>query len=60
MIEELVPMYETWAAMEELVQEGLVKAIGISNMGTVQIRDILSYAKVKPSVLQVENHPYLS
>jgi diketogulonate reductase-like aldo/keto reductase len=60
LVEDLVPMYETWAAMEELVKEGLVKAIGISNMGTVQIRDILSYAKVKPSVLQVENHPYLS
>ena len=60
MIEELVPMFETWAAMEELVNEGLVKHIGISNMGSVQIRDILSYAKVKPTVLQVECHPYLS
>ena len=59
MIEELVPMYETWAAMEELVKEGLVKHIGISNMNTVYIRDILSYAKIKPHVLQVEIHPYL-
>lgn len=53
-------MYETWAAMEELVKDGLVKAIGISNMKIVQIRDILSYAKIKPAVLQVEIHPYFS
>ena len=58
MIEDLVPMFETWKAMEELVAEGLVRNIGACNMGTAQIRDILSYAKVKPTVLQVEMHPY--
>ena len=60
MEEDLVPMSETWAAMEALVAEGLVRNIGVCNMGAVQIRDILSYAKVAPAVLQVEMHPYLS
>lgn len=44
--------------MEELVSEGLVRNIGFCNIGTSTLRDILSYAKVKPSVLQVELHPY--
>ena len=37
--------------MEELVSEGLVKNIGICNMNVALIREILSYAKVKPAVL---------
>lgn len=44
--------------MEELVKEGLVKNIGMSNIGTSLLRDVLSYAKVKPTVLQVELHPF--
>ena len=58
MIEDNVPLSETWAAMEELVKEGLVRNIGVSNMGTAMIRDILNYCKIKPTVLQVEMHPY--
>jgi D-xylose reductase len=46
--------------MEELVKEGLVKNIGMCNIGVSLLRDVLSYAKVKPTVLQVEMHPYNS
>lgn len=58
MEEDLVPVQETWEAMEELVAQGLVKHIGVSNFNTQLLRDLLSYAKVKPAVLQVELHPY--
>merc|ERR1719263_606786 len=44
--------------MEALVAQGLVRNIGFCNIGTSVLRDILSYAKVKPAVLQVELHPY--
>ncbi|XP_036377099.1 aldo-keto reductase family 1 member A1-B isoform X1 [Megalops cyprinoides] len=50
----------TWAAMERLVGKGLVRAIGLSNFNSRQIDDVLSVASIKPSVLQVESHPYLA
>lgn len=58
MEEDMVSIRETWEAMENLVKLGLVNNIGFCNIGTTTLRDILSYAKVKPSVLQVEMHPY--
>jgi len=55
-----VPIRETWAAMEELVEAGLVKRIGVCNFGTSLLRDLLSQCKIRPSVLQIELHPYLA
>jgi diketogulonate reductase-like aldo/keto reductase len=55
-----VTYQETWQAMEELVKEGLVKNIGVSNVGTVKIIDVIKYAKIKPAILQVEMHPFLA
>lgn len=43
----------TWAAMEKLVEKGLVRSIGLSNFNSRQIDDILSVASIKPTVLQV-------
>jgi len=54
-----VPTAETWAAMEELVKEGLVRNIGISNFNCQHIMDLMKYAKIKPAVNQIELHPYL-
>ena len=54
-----MPISETWAAMEKLVDDGLVKHIGVCNFGTSLLRDLLSYARIRPSVLQVESHPFL-
>ncbi len=55
-----VPLAETWDAMEELVSSGLVRKIGVCNYGTSLLRDLLSYARIRPAMLQVELHPYLS
>ena len=53
-----IPFYKTWKQMESLVFKGLVKNIGICNLPVAMISDLLSYAKIHPSVLQVEIHPY--
>ncbi|CAJ0884238.1 5388_t:CDS:2, partial [Entrophospora sp. SA101] len=59
-IQEDVTIRETWEAMEELVDAGLVRNIGVSNFNAVLIMDLLKYARIKPSVLQIEHHPYLT
>ena len=43
--------------MESLVEEGLVRNIGFCNINVSMIREVLTYAKIKPAVLQVEMHP---
>ncbi|WP_199590090.1 aldo/keto reductase [Bremerella cremea] len=60
LVSEPIPIRETWEAMEKLVDAGLAKNIGVCNFGVSLIRDLLSCARIRPSVLQVELHPLLT
>ena len=60
MVRAAVPLHETWAAMESLVEKGLVKRIGVCNYNTALLHDLMAYSKIRPSHLQVEAHPYLT
>lgn len=55
-----VPLAETWAELEDLRAAGKVKHIGVCNVGTAQLRDLIAGSRVRPAVLQVELHPYLT
>jgi diketogulonate reductase-like aldo/keto reductase len=45
-------------ALEGLVDEGKCKAIGLSDVGLEQTREIFEVARIKPAVVHVESHPY--
>ncbi|MDR3668125.1 MAG: aldo/keto reductase [Ignavibacteriaceae bacterium] len=51
-------IYGSWRAMEELFQEGRIKALGVSNFQPDRIMDLIIHTKIKPAVNQVETHPY--
>ena len=54
-----VTLLDTWRALEELVDEGKCKAIGLSDIGLERVKEIFEAATIKPAVVHVESHPYL-
>lgn len=49
---------KTWRQMERLVDMGLVKAIGTSNVSIAKLKLILRDARIKPAVNEMELHPH--
>ena len=47
-----------WKDMQKAVRAGKVKSIGISNFESERLEKLCESAEIKPSVLQVECHPY--
>ena len=54
-----VTLLDTWRAMEDLVDHGKCRAIGLSDIGLNELRPLYESARIKPAVVQVEAHPYL-
>jgi alcohol dehydrogenase (NADP+) len=54
-----LPLEATWGAMESLVDKGLCRHIGVSNVSLPKLKSLVAAAKLKPEMNQVELHPYL-
>jgi 2,5-diketo-D-gluconate reductase A len=51
-------VYGAWRAMEELYQDGRVRAIGLSNFQPDRVMDMIIHHRVVPMVNQIETHPF--
>lgn len=51
---------ETWKILEEYVDKGKIRSIGLSNFNPHHIDSLLSYARIRPVINQIEIHPYMT
>lgn len=55
--DDLPGMMRMWRALENCVDQGLLKAIGVSNFGQEALNYFDRHARLKPAVNQIESHP---
>lgn len=51
-------VHGAWRAMEELYEQGKIRAIGVSNFQPDRLMDLITFNKVVPAINQVETHPF--
>jgi diketogulonate reductase-like aldo/keto reductase len=54
-----VKLIDTWRALEDLVDSGRCRSIGLSDITLDKLKEIVEAARIKPAIVQVESHPYL-
>ncbi|WP_136795411.1 MULTISPECIES: aldo/keto reductase [Desulfosediminicola] len=54
-----LPIAQTWEAMEDLVAQGLVRHIGVSNFSIKKLQELSENSQIAPEMNQIEMHPYL-
>lgn len=55
----ILPLLQTWKALEKLLPTGKVKAIGVSNFSKAEMEHLLKSTSVVPAAHQLESHPWL-
>lgn len=50
--------YGSWRALEELYQEGKIRAIGVCNFLPDRLLDLCYNVKIRPHINQIEHHPH--
>ncbi len=51
-------IFGSWKAMRELLEEGKIRAIGVSNFHPDRVMDLIVNSGFTPAVNQVETHPF--
>lgn len=51
-------VHGSWRAMQDLYEEGRIRAIGVSNFQPDRLMDLITFNKIAPMVNQVETHPF--
>lgn len=51
-------VYGSWRAMEDMVKEGKLRSIGVSNFHTDRLVDLIIHNEIAPAVNQIETHPF--
>jgi 2,5-diketo-D-gluconate reductase A len=51
-------VFGAWRALEELYEEGKIKAIGVANFTSAKLVDFIINNKIVPMVNQIETHPF--
>ncbi|MGC6094557.1 aldo/keto reductase [Citrobacter portucalensis] len=51
-------VHGAWRAMEELYEEGKIRAIGVSNFHPDRLADLISFNRIIPAVNQIEVNPF--
>jgi diketogulonate reductase-like aldo/keto reductase len=49
---------ETWRAMEDALEQGKARAVGVSNYGVREMEEVLAHGRIVPAVNQIELTPY--
>lgn len=52
--------FEAWKMLEQCVDEGLIRSIGLSNFNSQQIQYVIDHARIKPAALEIEIYPYFN
>jgi 2,5-diketo-D-gluconate reductase A len=50
--------YSEWRAMQDLQEQGLARAIGVSNFHPDRLVDLIDHNEITPAVNQIETHPF--
>ncbi len=53
------PINDTWSAMENLINDGTVRHLGVCNFSIKKLAELCEVSRIHPAIDQVESHPYL-